>query len=1123
MVLYAGFATLLGRYAGQDDLVVGVPVAGRGRPELARAVGFYANTVALRADLSGDPTFVELLRRVRVRVLEAFDDQEVPYARVVEALRRGGRPAHAPVFRVMFALQNTPSEPFALAGVSLEPLPVSVGGTKFDLTLLASERSERLRLALEYRADLFDGETAARMVGHLGRLVTAAAAEPETKLSALPLMDEAERRLVLERWNDTARTYPDSTLTALLDAQATRTPDAPAVSFEEGTLSYAALHERADALAGSLRAAGAARATLVGVHAERSIDLVVALLATLEAGAAYVPLDPELPADRLAYMLEDAAPAVVLTSRALAPRLGEYRGAVILLDAPDTWPAPVAATSDAAPADAAYMIYTSGSTGRPKGALNAHRGIVNRLLWMQAQYGLVPADVVLQKTPYSFDVSVWEFFWPLLVGARLTLARPGGHRDPTYLAGLVERERVTVCHFVPSMLGAFLAELRTGTGSDCTSLRHVVCSGEALTADLVAGVHDALPGAALHNLYGPTECAVDVTHWTCTAADARAGHAVPIGRPVANTQLYVLDAHGAPLPVGVPGELHLAGKQVGLGYHGRPDLTAERFLPDPFSSAPGARMYRTGDRARWRADGAMEFLGRLDFQVKLRGFRIELGEIESTLAKHPAVARAAVALRFERGGELGAYVVPDGDRAGAVRRLAALDAAPAPSALPRMELPDGTTVFHRNRGETEFLYREIFEGEGYLRHGLELGDGDIAFDVGANVGLFTVFAGTAARDTRVYAFEPLPPVFDVLSANAALHAVQGRVFPCGLGSRSETVAFTFYPQNTVLSGRYASEEAESEVVRRYLANDGDAPNGGAPLEELLAHNLRSESYDCTIRTFSDVVRELGTERIDLLKIDVEKAEWDVLQGIDSADWPKIRQVVVEVHDVNGRLAQVLELLRGHGFTCVAEEERMLAGTGLYAVYARRADDARRPSRAEHEEGARVWRGEAALRDELRAHLGRQLPDYMVPSAIVFLAALPLTSSGKLDRRALPAPRLGVAADDAPPRGALEEVVASVWKQALQVDRVGRATSFFELGGHSLLVTRVVAALATLLRIQLPIRTMFEAPTVAGIAEALLAREPAAGQATRVAQLVLKVQSKAARPDAASASPMGTHA
>jgi FkbM family methyltransferase len=747
---------------------------------------------------------------------------------------------------------------------------------------------------------------------------------------------------------------------------------------------------------------------------------------------------------------------------------------------------------------------------------------VNRVLWMQERYAIDESDVVLQKTPYSFDVSVWEFFWPLLAGARLTLARPAGHRDPAYLAQLIEREGVTVCHFVPSMLGAFLTGLRERGTSGCASLRHVMCSGEALTADLVAGVQAALPGAALHNLYGPTECAVDVTHWTCTAADARAGSNVPIGRPVANTRLYVLDPYGAPVPVGVAGELYLAGTQVGLGYHGRPDLTAERFVPDPFATGPtSVRMYRTGDRARWRADGVVEFLGRLDFQVKLRGFRIELGEIEATLATHPAVTQSAVVLRSERGGEIAAYVVPDAERAGAVRRLAALeggrDASP-----PRFDLPDGTTVFHRNRGETEFLYREIFEGEGYLRHGLAIGEGDVIFDVGANVGLFTVFAGLAMPRTHVYAFEPIPPLFEVARANAELHAVQGRVFPFGLGSRAETVSFTYYPGNSVLSGRYASAEEESEVVRRYLANDATAAATNAPLDELVSHSLRSERYDCAIRRLSDVVRETGVERIDLLKIDVEKAEWDVLQGIDEADWAKIRQAVIEVHDLDGRLAQVLELLRRHGFSCVAEEERELAGTGLYAVYARRGD-ARTVAAAERAR-ASVWRGATALRDELRRHLARTLPDYMVPGAIVFLDAMPLTSSGKLDRRALPAPHFEAAADDQPPVGPVEEVVASVWRQSLQVERVGRTTSFFELGGHSLLVTRVVAALATLLRIQLPIRAMFDAPTVAGVAAALVAREPTPGQTTRVAQLVLKVQAQAARATALdTAPPMGTHA
>jgi FkbM family methyltransferase len=586
--------------------------------------------------------------------------------------------------------------------------------------------------------------------------------------------------------------------------------------------------------------------------------------------------------------------------------------------------------------------------------------------------------------------------------------------------------------------------------------------------------------------------------------DALAGTNVPIGRPVANTQLYVLDAHGAPLPVGVPGELFLAGVQVGLGYHRRPELTAERFVPDPFSSDPGARMYRTGDRARWRADGVVEFLGRLDFQVKLRGFRIELGEIESTLAKHPAVERSAVILRTERGGEVVAYVVPELARAGAVRRLARMESA---SELPYTDLPNGITVFHRNRGETDFLYKEIFEGAGYLRHGLTVSAGDTVFDVGANVGMFTVFAGLRGGGTRVFAFEPIPPIYDVLSANAALHDVLGRTFACGLGSRDETVTFTYYPQNTVLSGRFASAESETKVVRRYLENDASVTAKGAVFDELLADNLRSEQFDCSIRTLSSVVREEGITSIDLLKIDVEKAEWDVLLGIDDADWPKIRQAVIEVHDVDGRLAAVRALLEKHGFEVFAEEESMLSGTGLYTVYAKRSSGSRNGSDPQPHR----WNSPAALRADLTQHMARTLPDYMIPGAIVFLDALPLTSSGKLDRRALPAPHQEVRADDVPPHGPVEEVVASVWRSALGVAQVGRNTSFFELGGHSLLVTRVVAALSTLVRIQLPIRAVFDAPTVAGIAAALVARETKPGQTARIAQLVLKLQSQEPQP------------
>jgi amino acid adenylation domain-containing protein/FkbM family methyltransferase len=1107
MVLLAGFSALLARYSGQDDLVIGVPAARRTRPELARAVGFYANTIALRTDLSGDPTFIELLARVRGRSLDAFDDQDVPFARVTEVLRAAGRPADAPVFQVMLALQNHGARGLSLDGVALEPIGLSIGGTKFELTLLASERPEGLRLALEHRMDLFDGATAERMVGQLGRLLVAAVAEPSARLSALPLSDDAECALLLETWNDTAAEWPrDATLHELFEAQVRRRPDAVAVTCGGDSLTYAQLDRLANRFAWRLRAKGVGPETHVAVLMDKSNDVVVALLGILKAGGAYVPMDPVYPDDRLAFMLLDSGATLVVTEPALAARVAGQGvetlfAAQAWADAPDVRddaPPPAAG-----PASLCYIIYTSGSTGRPKGVLIEHRNVVRLLFNDRFQFDLGERDVWTVFHSFAFDFSVWEMYGALLRGGRLVVVpREIAQQSGAYL-DLLAAEGVTVLNQVPSAFYALMQE-ELARPNARLALRYVVFGGEALQPALLREWKRRYPATTLVNMFGITETTVHVTYKEIGDAEIENG-ASNIGRPIPTLTTYVLDEQLRLAPIGVPGEICVGGDGVARGYLNRPELTAERFVAHPFRA--GERMYRSGDLGRMRATGEIEYLGRRDSQVKLRGFRIELGEIESTLARHDAVARAAVLLRAERGGELVAYVVPDAEHAGAVRRLAALEATPDTVPLPQFDLPSGMTVFHRNPSETEFLFKEIFEGEGYLRHGLTLAEGDVVFDVGANIGMFTLFAG--AQGARVYAFEPIPPVYDVLAANATLHDIAGRVFPCGLGSRAETVSFTYYPENTVLSGRFASVEAETRVVRQYLTNVDAGSSGRGSLDELLSHTLRGERYDCAIRTLSDIVREEGIDRIDLLKIDVEKAEWDVLAGIGAEDWAKIQQVVIEVHDLDGRLAQVLTLLRHHGFACVAEEEDMLVGTGLHAVYAWRAGAARTTPTVATARQPRRWTGTRAMRESLQRHLAQHLPEYMVPSAFVFLDALPLTSSGKLDRRALPAPRHAAPVEDAPPDGPVEEVVASVWRQSLQVERVGRTTSFFELGGHSLLVTRVVAALATLLRIQLPIRVMFDAPTVAGVAAALVARETMPGQTVRVAQLVLKLQSQAA--------------
>ncbi len=506
---------------------------------------------------------------------------------------------------------------------------------------------------MEYAADLFDGGTIDRLVGHLTTLLEGIAADADLRLSALPLLGEAERHRLLVEWNATAAGYPSQEcLHDLFAAQAERTPDAVAVIAEEAQLSYGELDRRSNQLAHHLRSLGVGPEVIVGLCVERSPDMVVGLLGILKAGGAYLPLDPSYPPDRLAYMLADAAAPILVTQTGLMEQRPAHDARLVLLDADwaeiARWPTTAAASGTQAD-NLIYVIYTSGSTGQPKGAMIRHRGVVNRLAWMDAAYRLQARDRVLQKTPFGFDVSVWELFWPLIRGAGLVMARPGGQRDSAYLVQAIAAHGITIVHFVPSMLREFL---QTAALEPCASLREVICSGEALTADLVASFAARLPGR-LHNLYGPTEASVDVSFWRCDPA----APTVAIGGPIWNTQLYVLDGGLLPVPIGVTGELYIGGVGLGRGYLKRGALTADRFVPSPFGV--GERLYRTGDLARWRADGTLEFLGRLDHQVKLRGYRIELGEIEAVLRSDADVKDAVVVARQDDAGDqrLVAYVV----------------------------------------------------------------------------------------------------------------------------------------------------------------------------------------------------------------------------------------------------------------------------------------------------------------------------------------------------------------------------------------------------------------------------------------------------------------------------------
>ncbi|WCY20381.1 non-ribosomal peptide synthase/polyketide synthase [Pseudomonas aeruginosa] len=640
MLLLGGFNILLQRYSGQTDLRVGVPIANRNRAEVEGLIGLFVNTQVLRSVFDGRTSVATLLAGLKDTVLGAQAHQDLPFERLVEAFKVERSLSHSPLFQVMYNHQPLVADIEALdsvAGLSFGQLDWKSRTTQFDLSLDTYEKGGRLYAALTYATDLFEARTVERMARHWQNLLRGMLENPQASVDSLPMLDAEERYQLLEGWNATAAQYPlQRGVHRLFEEQVERTPTAPALAFGEERLDYAELNRRANRLAHALIERGIGADRLVGVAMERSIEMVVALMAILKAGGAYVPVDPEYPEERQAYMLEDSGVQLLLSQSHLKLPLaqGVQR---IDLDQADAWLENHAENNPGVELNGenlAYVIYTSGSTGKPKGAGNRHSALSNRLCWMQQAYGLGVGDTVLQKTPFSFDVSVWEFFWPLMSGARLVVAAPGDHRDPAKLVELINREGVDTLHFVPSMLQAFLQDEDVVS---CTSLKRIVCSGEALPADAQQQVFAKLPQAGLYNLYGPTEAAIDVTHWTCMEEGK---DAVPIGRPIANLACYILDGNLEPVPVGVLGELYLAGRGLARGYHQRPGLTAERFVASPFVA--GERMYRTGDLARYRADGVIEYAGRIDHQVKLRGLRIELGEIEARLLEHPWVREAAV-------------------------------------------------------------------------------------------------------------------------------------------------------------------------------------------------------------------------------------------------------------------------------------------------------------------------------------------------------------------------------------------------------------------------------------------------------------------------------------------------
>jgi amino acid adenylation domain-containing protein/non-ribosomal peptide synthase protein (TIGR01720 family) len=1033
MVLLAAFQVLLYRYTGQEDFCIGAPIANRTRSELEGLIGLFVNTLVLRADLGGEPVFRDLLRRVRATTLEAYTNQDLPFDTLVEMLHPERDLSQSPLFQVMFILQNAPARGFALPDLAMDPMDLETGTSTFDLTFSLAEHLDGMDVSVEYNVDLFDADTIEQLMVHFQVLLEGIASDPGRSIAALPLLTEAERERLTVGWNNTSRTYAQSgeTIQRLFSLQAASAPDAVAVVWEPPTgtpgtaqhLSYRELDERANRLANHLVSLGIGPDVPVGICLERSADLVVSILGVLKAGGAYLPLDPASPTERMGYLLSDAGVPLLITQESLRLSLPACKARILCLDSawdeischPASEPA-----ADGGPENLAYLVYTSASTGNPKGVLVRQRNLVNQYLAWEEAYHLRDLRTHLQMANVAFDVFSGDLVRALCSGGTLVLCPREYLLSPRQLYELIRQEQVDCAEFVPAVLrelGSYLKE----TAQDLSMFRLLICGSdtwymhELLEIQRLCG-----PGTRLVNSFGLTETTIDSAYYDQREIDLPLDSVVPIGRPFPNTTLYILDKHLQPVPLLASGELYVGGAGVSAGYHNQPQRTAERFLPDPFSRQAGARLYKTGDLARYRKDGQIEFLGRLDYQVKVRGYRVELGEIESVLHKHPAVRDAVVmARRPGRDGPAGrqqhlvAYLVTD----------IPVDRIPIQVRCTARHLPDRPPL-PGNGKAVELEAADLSE------RGACLVSVPQSWETGDAVAL-TVF----------------------LPGQEAGMSISGRIV---------------WRQGTDAGLVFEAQNGEREVLARALRRYSAALPMPDPVRiaDLRHNDIRVPYEGCCRLTWGDgQVSETAVENISTggLRLAACGRTWE-------------RGASVGIHIQ----------LPGEG-AWLSTKGTVWWVQGEQAGIRFEADAAGNARIGQAVEALLQSRGFSMA--HLRAFLKARLPETMIPSQFVLLDALPLTPNGKVDRKALPEPdwaRQDWEEQRVAPRTPTEETLVGIWATVLglEANRISVFDNFFELGGHSLLATQLSSRIREAFRVELPLRKVFEAPTVAGLAEAL---------------------------------------
>jgi amino acid adenylation domain-containing protein/non-ribosomal peptide synthase protein (TIGR01720 family) len=1196
VVLLAGFKALLHRYTGQEDLVVGSAIANRTHSELEGLIGFFVNSLPLRTDFSGDPTVRELVARVKGVAREAFDHEELPFEKLVDELNPDRDPGQNPIFQVVFAMQRTSRSDLGMPGLRVAPFDLQARVARFDLEVHFFEAEDRSVVAAQvlYNAELFDAASIERMLSHYLSLLEEAAVRPETRVSRLPLLSDAERALAVKEWNATQVDYPRTTLAELVQARVHETPKAPAVTHRGAVLSYRELELRANRLAHCLIRLGVGPEVRVGICLERSIDLIVALLAIVKAGGAYVPLDPEYPGDRLRFMVEDSGVRVLLTQESLRSALPGGELHVVSLDRDA---AAIAGESDASPRvrgngnQLAYVIYTSGSTGVPKGVA-VTQGAIARLVLNADYVRLDRTDCVAQAANASFDAATFEIWGPLLNGGRIAVLDREVVLSPSEFAAALRNEGITTLFLTTALFNSLATEIPQAFAP----LRHLLFGGEAVDPACVRAVLEAGGPKRLLHVYGPTESTTFST-WQLVRSVAAEATTVPIGRPIANTTQYVLDPHFEPVPVGVAGELFVGGDGLARGYWNRPGLTAERFVPDPFAATPGARLYRTGDLVRQRQDGSVEFLGRKDHQIKLRGFRIELGEIEAALSAHPGVKDALVMVRDDQPGDrrLVGYVVP-------TARAAEASGEPAVRGEERVDkwrAVYDSVVYDQIEGGAEATFNlagwnSTYSGQaipaaemreqveqtvarvlsGQPRRILEIGCGTglllfpllshceryVATDF-STVALDYIrrhLAGLGAHpevsllERRADDFAGIEPFsFDAVILNSVVQyfpgieylvsvlqgallalAPGGRVFLGDL--RHLPLLETFATSVQVHKAGGALGKAQlRERVRAHVAQEQELLVDPAFFAALLqrlsgiagievspkrgrAHNeLTKYRYDAVLHAGSPRPQAVSPSWIDARKeglslealrqrlaspttealgvlglanartaIDARAVQWlsgkeeergePAAGGLDPEDLWRLGEELgyrVDISWAAGRRDGSIDVAfrRGHGPE--AAPVPFPGDPGQPRPFESYANDPLAGTRA---------RGMAV---ELRTHLQERLPEYMVPSALVFLERLPLSPNGKVDREALgrlDLPRSEGDEAGAAPRTPVERELAQIWAQVLGVERVGIDDNFFDLGGDSILSIQIIAR-ASQAGLRLTPKQIFQAQTIRQLA------------------------------------------